>query len=83
VRHGRLGLSYAGLGRKEEAIREGREAVRLLPVSEDAYEGPMHRIHLAMVHAMVGEHEAALDELEFLLAIPSHISAPLLRIDPL
>ena len=30
-----LGLIDAGLGRKEEALREGRRAVELLPVEKD------------------------------------------------
>jgi len=31
---------------------------------------------------MVGEYDAAIDQLEYLLSIPSEISIPLLRIDP-
>jgi len=31
-----LGLIDAGLGRKEEALREGRRAVELLPVKKNA-----------------------------------------------
>ena len=41
--HGQLGIAYAGLGRKDEAIREGKRAVALLPVSEDALWGPRGR----------------------------------------
>ena len=39
-RHAQLGLIYAALGRKEDAIREGKRAVELLPESKDAFEGP-------------------------------------------
>ncbi|HEY7000581.1 MAG TPA: protein kinase, partial [Candidatus Udaeobacter sp.] len=34
-----LGLTDAGLGRKEEALREGRRAVELLPLEKDAVGG--------------------------------------------
>ena len=34
-----LGLIDAALGRKEEALREGRRAVELLPVEKDAING--------------------------------------------
>ena len=35
-----LGLIDAGLGRKEEALREGRRGVELLPVEKDATQRP-------------------------------------------
>jgi hypothetical protein len=34
-----LGLAYAGLVRKEEAIREGKLGAKLLPVAKDAVTG--------------------------------------------
>jgi serine/threonine protein kinase/Tfp pilus assembly protein PilF len=80
--HSSLGLAYAGLGRKEEAILEGKKAVELLPVTKDAWRGPYRVWDLARIYAMVGEHDAAIDQLEYLLSIPSEISIPLLRIDP-
>jgi serine/threonine-protein kinase len=81
--HGRLGLAYAGLGRKEDAIGQGERAVELLPVARDAASGPMHVQNLAEIYTMVGEYDAAMDEIEYLLTIPSFMSAPLLRVDPL
>jgi len=80
--HSLLGIAYAGLGRKEEAIREGKRAVELLPVSKDATWGPDQVLNLALIYAMVGEQNAALDQIEYLLSIPSNLSVPLLRIDP-
>ncbi len=38
---------------------------------------------LAETYVMVGEYEAAIDQLDYMLSIPSRISVPLLRIDPL
>jgi TolB-like protein/Flp pilus assembly protein TadD/tRNA A-37 threonylcarbamoyl transferase component Bud32 len=81
--HSRLGFAYAGLGRKEEAIREGKLAVELYPVSKDAFSGPDHVYSLAKIHMMVGEYEKALDQIEYLLSIPYSLSVPLLRLDPM
>ena len=80
--HSALGLAYAGLGRKDDAIAEGHTAVELLPVEREAVVGTYRRSDLALIYAMVGEHELAMDELEFLLSIPSEITIPMLRLDP-
>jgi len=80
--HSSLGMAYAGLGRKEDAIREGKLAVELLPVSKEALCGPYRVDDLARIYVMVGEFDAAIDQLEFLLSIPSSLSIPLLRLDP-
>lgn len=80
--HSLLGYAYAGLGREEEAIREGRRAVNLRPVSKDAFNGPRPRERLARVYVLVREYDAAIDELEYLLSIPSLTSVPGLRLDP-
>lgn len=82
-RHPFLALAYAGLGQKELAIRTARKGVQLLPVSEDAIIGPELRGLLAEVYVKTGEYDAALDELEFLLSIPSWLSVPVLRLDPI
>jgi serine/threonine-protein kinase len=81
-RQSALGVAYAGLGRREEAIQEGRLAVELMPVARDAIAGTYPLEHLARIYAMVGEYEAAVEQLDRLLSIPSEISVPLLRIDP-
>ncbi len=81
--HSALGFAYAGLGRKEEAIREGKRGVELLPVSKDALGGLYHVWDLAEIYTMVGEYKAALDEIEYLLSIPTEMSVPWLRLDPI
>jgi serine/threonine-protein kinase len=83
VYHSGLGLAYAGLGRKKEAIREGEEAVRMMPVSKDAFVGEQLLRYLAEIYVMCGEHEAAINQLETLLSVPGYTSAALLRIDPI
>ncbi|MEE9609835.1 MAG: tetratricopeptide repeat protein, partial [Desulfatiglandales bacterium] len=78
-----LGIVYAALGRNEEAIQEGKMAVELYPVSRDALIGVARVIDLASIYTMVGDYEAALDQIEYLLSIPSYFSVPLLRLDPI
>jgi serine/threonine-protein kinase len=75
----RLGNTYALLGRKEDAIREGERAVELQPVSEDAVRGPTHLGDLAAIYMIVGEFDAALDTIEQFLSIPSEFSVTRLR----
>jgi tetratricopeptide (TPR) repeat protein len=59
-----LGLVDAALGRKEEAIRAGRRACELLPLSKDAWFGPDYLRSLAKIYAWTGEKELALSQLE-------------------
>ena len=80
--HSSLGIVYAGLGRKEDAIREGQLAVDLLPVTKEAWKGTFQVEALAKIYAMVGEFDAAIEKLEYLLSIPSEVSIPLLQLDP-
>jgi TolB-like protein/Flp pilus assembly protein TadD len=77
-----LGLIDAGLARKEEALREGRRAVELRPLSEDAVDGGTVLGFLAMIHAWVGDTNSSLDQLEFLARIPNGLSFGQLKYDP-
>jgi len=80
--HSALGLTYAGLGRKAEAIQAGRKAVELQPVAKDAYIGCIQVMHLAEIYSWVGETSLAVDRLDYLLSIPCSLSVPLLRSEP-
>jgi serine/threonine-protein kinase len=77
-----LARAYAGLGRKEDALREARRAVGLLPISKDAFLGADVEIDRAAVEARVGETDAAIAHIRYLLSIPSLLSPALLRVDP-
>jgi TolB-like protein/tetratricopeptide (TPR) repeat protein len=77
-----LGLALARLGRKEDAIREGRRGVELMPVSRDAAQGPYFQHQLARIYITVGEQEKALDVLEALLKMPYCLTPAWLSIDP-
>jgi len=81
--HSALGIAYAGLGLKEKALQEGNIAVNLLPVIKEAYRGTYRVIDLAHIYVIVGEHEKAIDQIEFLLSRPAMLSVNLLRLDPI
>jgi tetratricopeptide (TPR) repeat protein len=77
-----LGLIDAGLGRKEEALREGRRAVQLLPVEKDAINGPLMVEYLAMIAAWVGNKDLACEQLAQVTRSPSTVSYGQLKLLP-
>ena len=77
-----LGIVYAGLGRKEDAIREGKMGIELLPITKDAWGGLNRLTAMARIYVMVGEHEEAMNQLKHLLEIPSEMSVTLFDLDP-
>ncbi len=83
--HSALGIAHAGLGRAKEAVKEGQEAVKLAPVEVNILRGRGAVHNLALIYTMLGDHEAALEELDTLLSIPSGtiLSVPHLELDPL
>jgi serine/threonine protein kinase/Tfp pilus assembly protein PilF len=64
-----LGRVDAALGRKEEAIAEGRRACELLPLSKDAWFAPAYLRYLASIYAWTSEKDLALKQLEDLAAL--------------
>jgi TolB-like protein/Tfp pilus assembly protein PilF/predicted Ser/Thr protein kinase len=66
-----LGLIDAALGRKEEALREGRRAVELLPVEKDPVNGMIMIEYLAMIAAWVGEKDLACEQLATAVRCPT------------
>lgn len=81
-RHALIGLIYAGLGRNEEALREGRRAVELLPETKDAFNGPLLVIVLARIQMFIGNQDEAIALLARSLAVPNGITANELRLEP-
>jgi len=77
-----LGLIDAGLGRKEEALREGRRAVELLPVEKDAINGPLMIAYSAMIAAWVGNKDLACEQLAIAIRPPSTVSYGQLKLLP-
>ena len=66
----------AGLGRKEEAIREAQHVVELMPITKDSLNGPGNIAILAMVYAWTGELDRALEQLEKIATIPGNPLTP-------
>jgi TolB-like protein/Flp pilus assembly protein TadD len=77
-----LGLIDAGLGRKDDAIREGRRAVELVPVSKDAIDGTDLILNLAVIYAWTGEKDLALKQLAEAAQLPSSLNYGWLRLHP-
>lgn len=77
-----LGLIDAGLGRKEQALREGRRASELLPVEKDALEGVVVAEYFAVIAAWVGDKDLALGQLASIIRRPSDLSYGNLKLLP-
>lgn len=81
--HSALGKAYAGLGgREQDAVDEGKLGVKYRPVEKDAHNGPLHLDDLARIYVMVGKYDEAIDILQRLLSMPSELTVPWLRLDP-
>jgi tetratricopeptide (TPR) repeat protein len=76
-----LGLVLAMRGRNDEAIAAGQRAVDLLPISKDAFDGPLIAAKLAVIYAQAGASERALDLLEKLVTVPNGPSPGALRVE--
>ena len=77
-----LGLIDAGLGRKEEALREGRRAVELLPMEKNSPNGADMVKYLAMTAAWVGDKDLACEQLAIAIRGPSNLSYGQLKLMP-
>jgi serine/threonine-protein kinase len=77
-----LGMADAALGHKDDAIREGRRAVEILPVTKDAIIGALLVKYLALIYAWTGEKDLALEQLSVAASLPGHLSYGYLRLHP-
>jgi serine/threonine protein kinase/tetratricopeptide (TPR) repeat protein len=77
-----LGLIDAALGRKEEALHEGRHAVELLPLEKDAVRGQAMIKYLAMIAAWAGDKDLACQQLAMGVGPPSPLSYGQLKLLP-
>jgi tetratricopeptide (TPR) repeat protein len=66
----------AGLGRKEDAIREAQQAIELQPITKDSLNGPAQVANLALVYAWTGEPDLALEQVEKVATIPGSPGVP-------
>jgi hypothetical protein len=77
-----LGLIDAALGHKEDALREGRRAIELLPVTKDAVNGGNMIEFFAIACAWAGEKDLALQQLALAIQNPSFLSYGQLKLHP-
>jgi len=77
-----LGVIDAGLGRKDEAIREGRRACELLPISKDAIAGAACAVNLAQIYAWTGEKDLAIEQIAAVERVPNDLSYGRLKLHP-
>jgi hypothetical protein len=75
-------LIDAALGRKQEALSEGRRAVELLPITKNATDGAEILYFYAAISAQVGERDLAIEQLKTLAKIPAGAHYGELRLDP-
>src|SRR5437868_94746 len=77
-----LGLIDAGLGRKEEALREGRHAMELLPVGKDAINGHVMMEYFSVIAAWIGDNDLACEQLATAIRLPGPLSYGQLKLFP-
>jgi serine/threonine protein kinase/tetratricopeptide (TPR) repeat protein len=77
-----LGVIDAALGRKEEALREGRRALELTPMAKDSMDGVDVLYLYAVICAWTGERDLAIEQLETLAKIPAGPSYGDIRLSP-
>lgn len=70
TRRAQLGFLYALLGRKEDALREGKRAMELVPITRDIIEGAVVEAFYALICARVGNTDEAINRIERLLTTP-------------
>jgi serine/threonine protein kinase/tetratricopeptide (TPR) repeat protein len=79
-----LGVVDAALGNKEDAIREGKRSVELMPVTKSAIEGAMLIQYLAVIYAWTGDKDHAIERLIEATKLPGgSLSYGDLRLNPL
>src|SRR5436190_5093449 len=79
----RLALIDAILGKKEQALSEGRRAIKMLPIAKNLTTDGYVKRYFAMICAWAGERELALEQLEVVARIPGGPSYGDLRLNPM
>jgi TolB-like protein/Tfp pilus assembly protein PilF len=76
-----LAWCYGGLGEKERALEQARQAIA--DYSSDALSKPFAENTLATIQAQTGEIDSAIAALPHLLEVPNGVTVGNLRVDPL
>jgi tetratricopeptide (TPR) repeat protein len=78
-----LGKCYAFSGNINKAIASGKKAVNMMPIKLDAVRGIVEEQDLMGIYVLTDNYDQALDKIEYLLSVPSWMSAGKLIIDPI
>ena len=76
-----LAWAYAGLGEKEKALEQARQAIT--DYDNDALSKPFAETALAIVQAQTGDIDSAIAALPHLLEVPNGVTVGNLRSDPI
>jgi TolB-like protein/class 3 adenylate cyclase/Tfp pilus assembly protein PilF len=77
-----LGLIDAALGRKDDALHEGRRAIELMPITKDSINGAHMIEYFAMTAAWAGEKDLACEQLATATKLPGTLSYGQLKLLP-
>jgi hypothetical protein len=77
-----LACADVALGRKEESIQEGRRAMEMRPISEDAVDGPIIAANVASVHAWANQSDFAFEQLNILIKLPDFVTYGDIKTNP-
>ena len=75
-----LGFASAGLGQEEKALSCCQKAIELFPFDRDHVFSIVYLETYALALTALGRHDEAIEQLKFLLSVPSYISRPLLMV---
>ncbi len=67
-----LAFTYAALGNAEQARIAADAAVASMPITEDSFSGPVILLERAQTLAMIGDDDAAFEDLRTVMSVPSH-----------
>ena len=70
------------LGRCNEAIPEGKRASEILPFTKDSWVGSIWITNLAAIYTWCGDKDAALEQLEKSIKLPTGVSYAELKQSP-
>jgi len=80
--HALYGVALAYLGRRDQAVAEGKRSLELLPLDKDAFSAPYNQHQVVRIYILTGQQEKAIDLLEPLLQRPYYLSPGWLKVDP-
>jgi TolB-like protein/Tfp pilus assembly protein PilF len=80
--YGSLGIAYAGLGMKEQALKAGKKALDILNLDIDRLNGFQPEMNMVMILVMVEEYDEAMIRLDKIIKYHGFISVEILKIDP-